>query len=308
MAPPPQLSPRWRGDAGRRRDGLDGSHSTLPRVLASGIDWLTATARPGDQADQLARLAGAILVEERDAGNQQKPWHYKGYSGLAAGGIAYGTRYDGLIARLSGATAARWACPASQLACNVTRADLQVTWIDQAQDADAAVMRLYRNRADLSGRGRPTDRTILRPETTGPTLYAGRRSSDQFGRIYDKHSEQPEHYPPGAVRAEVEVKGAVARALGTRIGNGSVTGSYVLAFTHNWFGRRGVALPLAPDSRAELDVAPRAPTDAERTMDWLAKQVRPGVARAVEWRGLWPTLKVLGLDAAIQREYGLCAR
>jgi DNA relaxase NicK len=282
--------------------------STSPRILASAIDWLTVTARPDERADELARLAGAVLVEERDAGNRQKPWHWNGYAGLTAGGIAYGTRRDGTIARLSGHTAARWACPASQLASNVTRADLQVTWVDAHADADAAVMRLYHNRADISGRGGRADRTIIRPERTGPTLYAGRRSSDQFGRIYDKHSEEPEAYPAGAVRAEVEVKGDAARALGARIGDGSVTGSYVLAYTRDWFSRRGVSLPLPPGGSAELDVPPRAPTDASRTLRWLAKQVAPGVARAVDWVGLAPTLIALGLDGYIEKEHGLCVR
>ena len=284
------------------------AHSTLPRVFASGVDYLTATARPDEGADELGRLAGAVVVEEREAGNRMRTWLWRGYGGIAAGGAMFGTRADGVIVRLSGATAARWAPAAAKLASTVTRCDLQVTWIDPDGDADAAVMKLYRDRAALSGRGRPTDRTILRPEQTGPTLYAGRRSSANFGRIYDKHSEEPAAYPPGAVRAEVEAKGPVARALGTRVGDGSVTGGYVLAYTRDWFARRGVALPLPPDGRAELDVPPRAPTDAERTMEWLTKQVRPGVQRAMDWRGLWPTLKALGLDAPIQREYGLCVR
>lgn len=279
MPLPPHKSPRWRGDAGRQWERLGMAHSTFPRVLASGIDWLTATARPGDQADQLARLAGSIVEEEREAGNRQRTWQWRGYTGLQAGGVAYGTRPDGVIARLSGAMAARWACPASQLATHVTRADLQVTWLDPDADADAAVMRLYRERATQTGRTRPVGRNLLRPEWDGPTLYVGKRTSDQFGRLYDKHGEQPLSYPPGAVRAEVEVKGAIASALGARIGNGGVSGGYVLAFTRDWFRRRGLALPLPPDGTAELDV-PRAPRQTLKGR-WNGFASRCGRA----WRG-----------------------
>jgi len=280
---------------------LEGPHSTLPRILASGIDWLTATARPDERADELAHLAGAVLVEERSAGNRQREWQWRGYTGLSAGGCSYGSRRDGVIARLSGATASKWACPAAQLASNITRCDIQVTWVDGDADADRAVMGLYRNRAVIGGRGRRCDRTMLRPETTGPTLYAGRRSSDQFGRIYDKHSEEPAAYPAGSVRAEVELKGAAAASLRTRIGDGTVDSAFAVAFTRGWFDRRGVDLPLPEGGRAELDIPARAPTDAERTLAWLARQVAPAAARSVEWSGLWPTLEALGLDAAVRR-------
>ena len=280
---------------------MDAAHSTVPRILASGIDWLTATARPDERADELAHLAGAVLVEERSAGNRQREWQWRGYTGLSAGGCSYGSRRDGVIARLSGATASKWACPAAQLASNITRCDIQVTWLDGDGDADRAVMRLYRNRAAIGGRGRRCDRTILRPETTGPTLYAGRRSSDQFGRIYDKHQEQPAAYPCGAVRAEVELKGDAAASLRTRIGSGDVDGAYAQSFTRGWFERRGLDLPLPPRTSSELEIEPRAPTDAARTLAWLEKQVRPAAARSVDWNGLWPTLEALGLAGHVRR-------
>jgi len=67
-------------------------HSTPQPLLAAGIDWLTATAHPDEGADELARLAGSLVETEREAGNRQKPWYWRGYRGLHAGGAFVGTR------------------------------------------------------------------------------------------------------------------------------------------------------------------------------------------------------------------------
>jgi len=213
-----------------------------------------------------------------------------------------------VIARLSGQVAARWAPAVAALAQNVTRCDLQVTWTDPAGDASAAVRHLWNSRRSPDTLGRRAEREFTEKEIGSPYVYLGRRHSQNFGRIYNKHNDEPISYPPGTVRAEVEAKGPIAAALGARIADGNVPAAFAAAYTHDWYQRRGIDLPFTPGARAELAVEPRAPTDADRTMAWLAKAVAPGVARAVDWRGLWPTLKALGLDTYIQQEYGLCGR
>ena len=271
-------------------------------MLSAGFDWLTATARPDETARELAALGGRLVELERDAGNRQREWHWRGYHGLTAGAATVGGRDDGVIVRASGALAADWARALASLASNVSRVDLQVTWLAPMGDSDSAVMALWRARQRLAERGRPSEITLIRPERDGPTVYVGKRSSDQFGRIYDKHGEDPTTYPPGAVRAEIEIKGETARANRERIAAGDLDSSAILALARRWYRRRGIPLQLPDAGTADLAPAPRSETDAQRALRWLAGQAAPTVARSVEWSGLWPTLRALGLADRLNRE------
>lgn len=241
------------------------------------------------------------MSREREAGNRQGIWRWRDYVGLKAGGAAYGTRRDGAILRASGEVADNWSAAIAALAGNLTRCDLQVTWVDPGLDDDAAVMRLWHGRLPEAQRGRPPGRSLIWNEHGGQTIYAGKRTSDQFGRIYAKHREQPQSYPPGAVRAEIEVKGAISKGLRERIALGSLGPDQVVALAGRWYRRRGLTLPLSGREAIEVETAPRTPTDAARTLRWLAGQVAPGVTRSVDWCGLWPTLTALGLAPAVQR-------
>jgi hypothetical protein len=287
------------GDPERQWMGMEHPHSTSAPVLSAGIDWITATARPGASADQLAALAGRLVSMERESGNQQREWRWRDYRGLSAGGAAYGSRRDGLIVRASGAVAAEWVIAIATLATAFSRLDMQVTWVDAGRDADAGVMRLWRERRPRGERGRPTERTIIRPEIGGPTIYAGSRASEQFGRIYDKHKEMPGVYEKGSIRAEVEYKGALAEAAREEAARGALGADRIVSLAGRWFRRRGFGIPLPRTADVDIQRPARPPTDAATTLRWLETQVTPAVARSIGWVGLARTLTALGLSERV---------
>lgn len=108
-------------------------------------------------------------------------------------------------------------------------------------------------------------------ESTGATLYIGKRRNNTFVRLYDKGAEQG-----GTAnqlwRAEVELKGK--RAQQTILPDDQ-HGAYI----HDIFSRRGIQLPYDPTIDVTIEKKQLPVPD---TFTWLSRVVRPAVTNLVE--------------------------
>ena len=180
--------------------------SDLCPVLEVGIDYFTVTGSRGGTGGSLRAFGSHVVEELVHHGAKKTTYRSKGYNGATAEGAAYGSRYDGSILRLSGPTANEYWEQAFTLSENVTRMDLQVT----VKPSIGAAGMLRRHWASLKKRGRSLGRQPQYKMVIGndgpQTLMLGARSSDRYGRIYDKWLEcgLPEYR--GALRYELELK------------------------------------------------------------------------------------------------------
>ncbi len=243
-------------------------------VLSCGVDYVTATADAGPRARLLEALGRQALCDTSSGDSPPKPWHSLGYSGLSSGGCSVGRRDDGVIVRLSsGACTNRWA-PIARAAHRIPRIDLQVTVQWDSEPHGLGKRHLSEAVAHRPKMVRPPSLREVAEYSGGYTLYLGSRSSDQMGRIYDKGRHEPDRWPPGAWRYEIEYKSSLATtAAGQLLEQRDREGS-IQTTVDEWFRRRGVVPIYKRGESAGLYPTFPKRSDATR-LEWLRTSVAP---------------------------------
>lgn len=271
-------------------------------VVQSGFDWMTCTAKRGIRADALHAHASLLLEKQAERGNKMKLVRWGGYHGKSSGGVRFGVRHDGCILVLSSAAAAAHTIESIPFADNVSRIDLQVTCFDASQQAERAHMGYYSMLEAPRRRGRPPSASLRLNSGGGQTLYAGSRSSDKVGRLYDKGIEQ-KTAPAGTYwRFEVEYKREEALQLAVAAIERQLDDAIIAALVVDYFAQRGVPAPACHEDIAAFIDGHRATlefdglTDADRTLRWLTDCVRQSVRRLIDSGRLSDVVRALGLE------------
>lgn len=253
-------------------------------VKEAQIDWLTLTFKEGGKWYIAKAAAERALERERADGCDEQLLRFQGYEGRQAGRCGYGTRDDGAIIRLSGGLADEGARDLIPLASNVSRIDLAVTarLPDNFPNPMTEGYRLGPTTPVERGTGPAYQ--LIQHSTKGATLYVGARTSQAFGRVYDKWRESQLAYYRGCVRFELEAKGRLGSRLAVAVAGDSDRGATIRAKVHDYFSERGVPVPFERGG-GDLRVASYRPrTDDLSRILWLGTQVK-GVVDELRARG-----------------------
>lgn len=257
------------------------------RTTAS-CDWLTRTfGNPAIRRfvrDDFNNSVNVLLAE----GHEPSSWQWMGYEGVSIAGLSWGTREDTDILRASGGMAERMFDKFAHYQGNCSRIDISLTcswpkpqkflasaaYENITAGPDAAKRRLY---------------SLITNSRGGETLYVGSRSSDQFGRLYDKDAEQGLARIASRWRYEVEFKADRAVKVLELLQPTRERGIMYLGIVKGFFEPRGVKLPpLADEQGIKVEViAP--PKTVDTQLAWLRFQVAPIVGK----------LKRMGLEASV---------
>lgn len=271
---------------------------TAPALVSThaGVDFLTCTIRGHSVQGRVSEAAYAMMQGEIDEGARPRLWSNYGYEGWYIKGLRWGRRQQDDLLSLSG----EWARDNWEffvpLANNVSRMDLQVSCRLRDPDAELAA-RIY---GDILKRARakplPRTYTLVTSVDGGDTLYVGRRSSVQMGRMYDKGLQSQEKQFENSWRYEVEYKGQLAGRVANLLKISEGASKDVCALVHTWFEERLVA-PIfeAHSPHLEVDISKRRTSD-EALLAWLSQQVGPSVRRLLERNKRAEVLAALGLD------------
>jgi len=247
----------------------------------AGVDWCTATTTTKGGSQRLWAVGESLLHAGEGEGETPTRWHGHGYDGWAIPGVRLGSRRHECILSLSSSKARdQWqeAVAASE---NVSRLDLAV---DAKFDPPVTTLaqQIYDDAGHVSsGMGRPPKRTVITGSDGGSTVYIGARSSEQFGRCYDKGVEQNLERPGHWWRWELELKQAPARTASRTLSTHATPTVWLYSIVTNWFARRtGHSLPLLSD--AQICNLPRQASSSDATLKWLAQSVRPSILRLLE--------------------------
>jgi DNA relaxase NicK len=245
-----------------------------------GVDWITSTAKTKAARLRMYRLGSSLIREERKNGNEQRVWGMSGYEGLKCGSVQLGERNDSTIIRLGSGVAWEHWQKVYHAGENFSRVDLQVTaTMDRSPLSTISSCYQRALRHSKRRRGGPAV-SILRSSNGTATVYLGRRQSHRFARIYDKGAESRLDHYKGAVRFELEVKGALCLPLLREISRGPRPMLECASQVVEHFRVRGISLPsLKTDHRALS--APRRRSDHRRRLAWLRQQVSPSVKMLV---------------------------
>lgn len=275
--------------------------STL-KILDSAVDWVTVTAKRGATADSLIALGDGLLHESITQGNRLLLFKSMGYHGRKAGGVSVGRRHDGGILTLSSGAAALSAAPLLGGAYNVTRLDLQVTCLDESQNASRGEIAYHLMQDRRKTSGRPVSASIRLNSDGGQTLYLGKPKSDRLGRLYDKGIEQKLAEAGACWRYEVQHRRRYAQAAARVVHQSEAPHDCIAALVTDYFSHRGVVVPdikASPSKHTlqyENDYFSKRDTDDGRSLRWLHTFVASTVKRLIDSGKREDVLRALGLD------------
>ncbi len=276
------------------------SESNLTWVVDAGVDYLTATTRLRRSGRRALSKAEFIALGERKKGNAIAPWSMSGFSGFRCGSIQYGYRGEECIVRLSGALAAAHWRSVADAADNISRVDLQVT-LREESSARTRILSHYKaaRRQRARSKGGPCV-SLFSGDEGGSTLYLGKRTSERYGRVYDKFAESKDERYLGCVRYEVEFKNDPAFILVQRMKGILNESSLVQATVRQYFLDRGVVCRWRSNDSGLLIVPTAESPDADRQLAWLRSQVRPTVQSLIECGRVQDVVNALGLGPTLQ--------
>ena len=253
------------------------SYPAVARLEAS-CDWLTLTFREDYVRKYVREDAHELLEASRARGEDGTTWDWMGFSGWSCAGVSWGTRTDCDILRLSGGHAELLFSRFTYHPCNCSRLDIALTFHFAHQVKRVASTNYHQ----LDIRVEPTaqrSNSLIVNTKGGETLYIGSRSSDQFGRVYDKGAEEGANDIAQRWRFEVEFKSERALAVLHKLTATKDRSSMYIALVSSFFKQRGVDFPTLT---RDMDITVPLPVELksdDRALSWLAKQVKPTIQR-----------------------------
>jgi len=266
------------------------------KVESASVDWMTCTATSRDSKADLWRHGLRLLHAGECEGESSSAWHGNGYVGRKGSHFAFGARDDSVCLQLSSFQAEDEWRDCIRASENVTRLDLAVdTYFDPPMPGLAA--KIYRDSRHVpSQNGKPPKKTLYVDTDGGSTLYVGARTSENFGRLYDKGAKEKVAQSGTWWRWEVELKGRVAVAHADTLVRVDDHRVAIVQEVAAWFSRR-VAHSYTSKEVMLTVVGSRPSTTVERQLSWLARGVRPTIASLVERVGMDRVLFALGLPS-----------
>lgn len=248
-------------------------------LVEARVDWLTATKCGNPRDDGLLNLGRELLVYSGNSGKEVKPWRWRGYDGEHRGEVTVGRRDDSDILQLSGALAEEWFDAAVRESTRISRVDLCVTVRypsgERNYASEAYASGLANVKRDPTGAGW----SYIVNSDGGSTAYCGSRTSDLFGRVYDKWRERFDEHYRDCWRWEVEIKGDVADRTVAKLASSSDRGGTCLSLVSGYYKRRGASSGWMDGFQGLPIETLRPVTTDDSRLRWLATQVRPVVQR-----------------------------
>lgn len=239
------------------------------------------TVRTEASREALEAKMATILSEALEGGQRVSTWRWKGYEGWSLPGASWGRREMDDIGVVKGELANDYWYVLSGYARNVSRMDLAVTLPFSPASPNFAHNQWLKIQEAKETQSVGRKYTYIRNLDGGTTLYVGSRTSDEFGRLYDKASQQSSG-PEGSVwRWEVELKRQRAKQAVRDLRNHAKPSIIISQFVRQWFEARMVNAPWK-DQDGQLNMERSARINSlETTLEWLRSQVKPAIFRLI---------------------------
>jgi len=263
------------------------------------IDWITATTQ--DKRIELGWFDLWLKIAQAAGGMAYtKPWKFWGYEGASCDGSRWGKSDRGCIFICIGHTAHKMWQQIAPVAHKVTRLDLAVTVALQDKFEHLPAL-YYKSVPKMQQR----KYSLTENSWGGTTLYIGSRSSEEYGRIYDKGAQQGKQ-PGWIYRYELEMKAPKTsrwvRQTMTIMADPSNNDALNLALERSrgylwqWFNNRDVP-PIFDSAPTPLVLQEEySPSTPERKLTWLRTTIKPTVKKLIKAGYLKETIEALDLE------------
>jgi len=264
-------------------------------IHSTGVDWITATANHGSTRWDMQTFADTQRQRFMDADVAIKPAYRLGYAGWEAPGFFNGNREGGSIVVASGSQAQEVFRSVVHVADNISRLDLQVTVATPIERPHLGIQAYQVLKGGSPSRVQVKNVTLITSQPEGETCSIGKRSSDNYGRIYDKATESGQAPPRSLWRYEVEYKRGVAKRIALDLAGYEAAQAVAGSLVHSWFSARGVTPIYAPE-QLFCSQNPSKDRPSKSVLSWFEDSLSITIARAVRRYGLVRVLEALRLS------------
>lgn len=261
---------------------------------SAGVDWITATAQKGSTRLEMMKFARHQRERFMDASATIKTGYRLGYYGWQAEGFFHGQREGGSIIVASSETAHQTYRSILNVSDHVSRLDLQVTVSTPVELPNLAAHAYHVLRSGSPAKVKVKNVTYIETHPKGATVNIGKRSSDCYGRIYDKATESGRGAARSRWRYEIELKRNLAVAAASTLLRFEAPTVVSSRLVFDWFNARGVAPIYSPDGFS----CPHEPSPSAVKRDvlaWFEQSLSVTVSKAISYYGAERVLEALGL-------------
>ncbi len=263
--------------------------------VSVGIDWLTVTAKQGEDRDRLLERGVDLLMEDAKNGNRVRPFRMGRFYGGKAKHVGVGQWDNRVLVAVGGALADDVAPELLALSQNCSRLDLQVSVRQEPYDSDLARRTWEESRAERLIEGRPPQYDLYARRGEGTTLYVGSGKSRYLARLYERYAKTHEDQDLHVWRYEVEAKRERAQQAAQLWQESQDPRLFTEGYVYSHFANRGVAPIFQADNPFTPPPLPERGTDAARSLAWLRASVKPALRRLDAWGETEAALRALGL-------------
>lgn len=278
---------------------LEASGTAPHTILCSGPDWLTCTAKKGDDAKLLAELFEERAANEERAALGRVTARWFGFEGHRVGQAFFGERHQDVCLVSSGLLLSPLARKAIPIAHNVSRFDLQVTTWTHGEEPHVGLDAYRAVRAERIQSGRVGGVSLVIAHPSGECCYINRRRSDCFGRIYDKATEAKLGQARTVWRYEVEYKRKMADRVARSWVKAPASGPWATSRVLEFFLTKGVPRASIPRAEQSISCEVAAPSADKQTLRWLQTTIRVTLRRQIKAHGLPAIIDALGLGDVV---------
>lgn len=271
-------------------------------LVESRVDYLTASVMldklaSGEEVERSRTIAAKLLMQQESAGNDVRRWASHSFKGFQVGQLCYGESGTGMLFRVSGDAARDNWESIYDVSTNVARLDVAATV--KLNGAWSDMSRVHLDEARQYQREHSPKLKVTRIDggKHGCTLNIGSRSSDAFGRIYDKEAESKNEAWQDCWRYEVEFKRSMAEQAAALLSDASIEQVDPAALAFSWLARRIKVPEGLLNLPCNITARPLQPSDSARTLRWVRTGVKPSVRRLIERGMLRDVLAALGIHS-----------
>jgi len=266
----------------------------------AGVDYITRSfTHEGPERQLYSEVTQWLHKRAKADGDQASPARRLGYDGWGGTHWFTGSHTQGNLVIVSSGLADQVCNLFPGLLTTPSRLDVQVSYVCSIGVKNRLNTVLKEVLKEREHRPKALKfRVDYWSDTDGiNTVYVGSRTSAQFARIYDKHTQSPKLYPENTVRYEIQFTNEFAHKVAQSI-YGIIQPSSLTArdIVWSWLADRGIDVPSdIIYSQIGLPRYDKQNTSDARKLAWFEKQVKPGVHDLLKRNSRGTILAALGL-------------